>query len=109
ALPALLAHLGAQRQVDRPPGRLGPAGSLPGQRVRRDRAIAAMTIGVAPQLAGDRRRRATQAPSDAAHRLATRACQRDLLTLRERQVAALQIAPTARTHPAARSHPARPL
>ena len=71
--------------------------------------VAAITVGVAAQLARDRRRRAAQTPSNTAHRLAPRRRQSDLLTLGERQVAALQIPTTARTHPARRSHPARSL
>jgi hypothetical protein len=74
-----------------PPWRAGPgrapappvraAGSLVGTRVRRGGSAAAAAVGVAPQLTRDRRRRAAQAPGDAAHRLTTRASQGDLLAL----------------------------
>jgi hypothetical protein len=54
--------------------------------------------GVARQLATDRRWAAAQPGGDRADRLTAGAAQRDLLTLGERQTAALQIAPAAWPH-----------
>ena len=72
--------------------RLRTARALIRQRVRRRRAVAA-AVGVALELARDRRRRPPQAPGDSSHCLAARPGERDLLTLGERQATALQVAP----------------
>ena len=79
----IVLHELAQRHVDGQLGRLGAARALIGERVRRRRAVAATAVGVATQLARDRRRRPPQAPRDHADRLPARACERDLLTLSE--------------------------
>ena len=75
----------------------------------RRRPVATVAVGVATQLARDRRRRAAQPPGDRTDRLSACAGQRDLLALGERQAAALELAPAARAHAAARRHPARAL
>jgi len=59
----------AQRQVDRELGRLGAARTVPCERLRAAGAIFPATVGVATQLAGDRRRRANQPPRDRPDRL----------------------------------------
>jgi len=86
-------------------GRLGTAGALVGERVRRCRPIATRPAGVARQLATDRRRAAPPPPRDRAHRLTTRAPHRDLLALCERQTATLQIPAAARPDPALSNQP----
>ena len=78
--------------------------------MRGRRAVTPVTaIGVAVQLARDRRRRAAQAPRDRADRLTARGAQGDLLTLSERQAAAFEIAAAARTNAAAGPDPPRAL
>src|SRR5689334_6307187 len=76
---------------------------------RRGPVAAAAVIGVAAQLATDRRRAAPQAPGDHSHRVAGRPAQRDLLTLRQRQATALQAATATRTNAAADRDPPRAL
>ena len=102
----ILLHLLSQRQVGRQLRSLGPPGALVGERVRGRRAIRLpAAAGVTPKLAADRRRAAPKPPSDRSHRLTTRTRQRDLLALRERQTAALQIPTTTRAHPTRRDQP----
>ena len=76
---------------------------------RRRRPVATVAVGVAAQLARDRRRRPLQSAGDRTDRLAACTGQRDLLTLPERQATAPEVAPAARPHAAARGHPARAL
>ena len=109
APPQIILHELAQRHVDGQPGRLGAARALVGQRVCRRRPVTAAAVGVATQLARDRRRCAPQSPRDHPDRLAAGPAQRDLLTLGKRQAAALQVASAAGAHAATRSHPARAL
>ena len=95
----------AQRRVDRKLGRLGTLGSLPGQRVRAAGAILPPGVGVAAQLARDRRWGATQPPRDPADRLTAGSEQHDLLTLGERQAAALEMPAAAGADPASGRDP----
>ena len=102
----ILLHLLSQRQVGGQLRWLGPPGALVGERVRGRRAIRLpAAAGVTPKLAADRRRAAPKPPSDRSHRLTTRTRQRDLLALRERQTAALQIPTATRAHPTGRDQP----
>src|SRR4051812_17071471 len=77
--------------------------------MRRRGAVAAVTVGVAAQLARDRRRRPPEPPRDLALLLAARVSERDLLARAERQASALQTAAAPRAHAAAGGHPARAL
>src|SRR3954454_13869972 len=77
--------------------------------MRRRGAVAAVTGGVAAQLARDRRRRPPEARRDLALLLAARVSERDLLALAERQASALKTAAAPREHAAAGGHPARAL
>ncbi len=105
----ILLDLRPQRQVDLKLRRLGAARAPVGRRVRAGGPVAAAAIGVAPQLARDRRGRPAEAPRYAADRLAARSRERDLLALCKRQVASLQVAPAARAYPAVVGDPARAL
>jgi len=66
----IVLHDPAQREVGRELGRLGAARAVVGQRVRHRRAVTTVAVGVATQLARDRRRRPSQAPGDRSDRLA---------------------------------------
>ncbi len=72
------------------------------------RAVAPRAVGVARQLATDRRRATAQPRGDRADLLAAGAPQRDLLALSERQTAAFEIAAAARTHTTGLTQPRQP-
>src|SRR5665811_1015541 len=92
----IFLHLAAQLEVGVQLGWLGPARARIRQRVRTGRSIST-AIGVARQLATDRRRVASQPAGDRAHRLTASTRDGDLFALCECQTATLQIAPAPRT------------
>jgi hypothetical protein len=105
----IVLHDPPQEQVRGQLGRLGATRALERPGVRRRRPVATSAVGVAAQLARDRRRCAAQAARDRTHHLAARPRERDLLTLDQRQATSLEVAAAARAHAAAGRHPARAL